>query len=153
MRNDSFTIYVDQLRLGNHIQINEVVAPDFLDVNEKELYFTDTVSVQGEAYLAGDSLILHLAFIAQGVLPCTICNSPVQIQVKIDDLYHAEPVKEIKGGIYNFKEMAREAILLEVPAFAECQGQCPKRDEIKRYLKSPKEGQEQEEGYRPFKDL
>lgn len=149
---DPFNIYVEQLRNGNHVTIDEEVPPNFLDVNEKELFFTGTVSIQGETYLAGDSLIFHLALIAHGVLPCTICNQPVQKEIDIVNFYHAEPVEELRGGIFNFKEVVREAILLEVPAFAECQGECPKRKELKKYLK-PSEKKAEEEGYHPFKDL
>lgn len=153
MVKSSFNIHLEQLKNGNHIAIDENVSPDFLDVNEKELSFKDDVSIQGETYLAGDSLILHLTLIAHGVLPCTICNQPVQTDINVVNLYHAEPVDEIKGGIFNFKDVVREAILLEVPSFAECEGQCPKRKELKKYLKSSDERKNEDEGYHPFKDL
>lgn len=147
----AFKIYVEQLRNGHSREVNEAFPPDFLEIQEENLSFTDKVTVEGEAYLAGDTLVLHFVIAAHGIIPCSICNEPVKVEISISDFYHAEPLAEIKTGVFNFRDIMREAILLETPVFAECEGKCPKRKEIKKYLKQ--NTKEQKEGYRPFADL
>ena len=51
--------YIDQLRDGHEEEIHEEFSPDFLGIEEKDLGFKDPVFVEGKAYLAEDSLILH----------------------------------------------------------------------------------------------
>ncbi len=155
---DAFRIYVEQLRDGHIEDIHEKFSPEFLDVNEKELSFEDEVSVEGKAYLAEDVLILSFAVATLAKMPCAVCNRPVKTPVEIKDFYHAEPLEEIKTGVFNFKEVLREMILLDTPRFAECeQGNCPSRKEIAKYLKKPSAEDEnpenEEEGYHPFADF
>lgn len=153
---DAFKIYIEQLRDGHIEKLDEVFRPDFLGVNEKELSFEDDISLKGEAYLAEDMLILNFNVKTKAILPCLICNAPVKVKVLIDQFYHAEPLEQIKGAVFNFKEILRETILLEIPRFAECEGRCPRRTEIAKYLKEPQEetaGSEEDEGYHPFADF
>lgn len=153
---DAFKIYVEQLRDGHIEKIEESFLYDILDVHDKDLDYQDNIDVKGEAYLAEDNLILKLNVSTLAVLPCTICNDPVKVEVKIEGLYHAVPISEIKGAVFNFKEILREAVILETPAFAECKGNCPHRKEVGKYLKKapPKgEGKSDDEGYQPFSDL
>lgn len=154
MHRDAFNIYVEQLRKGGREVIKELLTTDFLDVSEEEISFVDQVSVEGEAYLAGETLFLNLALKAHALMPCSICNEAVPVTICIDNFYHAEPLEEIKSGVFSFKEIIREAILLELPAFVECAGGCPKRKEIAKYLKQTQEQKEnREERYHPFADL
>lgn len=158
--NDAFKIYVDQLRDGHEEDIHENFPPDFIDVNEKDLSFKDPVTVEGKAYLAEDSLILHFEIETIATIACAVCNTPVKVQVSIENFYHAEPLEEIKSGIYNLQDILRETILLETPKFAECNsGKCAEREKISKYLKVPNSKETDEtnpnddEGYRPFSDL
>jgi len=152
---DSFKIYVEQLREGHIEKIEESFPPDFLGVHEKDLDYQDPVIVNGEAYLAEDELVINLNVSTQAVLPCVICTEPVKVDVQIQGFYYAMPVAEIKSGIFNFKEMLREIVILESPAFAECQGKCPRRNDVAKYFKKelPGEDKSEEEGYHPFSDL
>jgi uncharacterized metal-binding protein YceD (DUF177 family) len=153
---DRFKIYVEQLRHGHVEKLDESFSPEFLDVNDSDLVFAELVTVSGEAYLADDILILHLDIGTMARIPCAVCNAPVDVPIEIKGAYHAVPLEEVKGSIFNFKELLRETILLEVPQLAECeQGKCPKREEIRRYLVDPKKDSKQnpEEGYHPFADL
>ena len=154
--NEAFNIYIERLRGGNTDEINERFSPNFLDVSDEDLKFTDEVTVQGEAYLAEEELILHFEIAAQGLIPCTICNEDVKVEVNIHNFYHAVPLTELKSGVYNFKDVVREAILLETPPFAECdQGNCGARTEIQKYLVKPeKDGEKNsEDTYHPFANL
>lgn len=155
--NDRFKIYVEQLRDGHIEKISEKFSPDFLDVHEQDLKFVDPVLVDGEAYLAEDMLILHVDIKTTGLIPCSICNEPVKVEIAIDGSYHATPLDEIKGGVFNFQEIIREVILLETPILAECnKGKCPQRTLVQKYLKgenTSKTKDGEEDGYQPFADL
>lgn len=155
MEDDTFKIYVDQLRDGKEHQIHEKLSPDFLDVHERDLKFEKDVKLDGVAYLAESELILNWTIDAEAVIPCSICNEPVPVKIHLEHAYFSEPLDNIKSGIFNFKELLREMILLEVPPFVECtQGNCPKRKEFKKYLKEPSQDKpDQEDGYQPFADL
>lgn len=156
MIDDRFRIFVEQLRDGTVEEIDETLSPDFLEIKEKELSFSQPVVVKGQVYLAEDMLILHLDIKTTATLPCAICNGPAEVPIAIKGFYHAIPLDEIKGAIYDFREILRETILLEVPILAEChQGKCPQRESLKKYLKkeSVPGSKEDEDGYRPFADL
>lgn len=152
---ESFRVYVDQLRDGREIIINEVIDPAFLQVEDKELFFKKSVSVKGEAYLASSDLILHLNIKAEALIPCSICNEMVPIDINIKDLYLSEPLSEIKTGIFSFEELLRESIMIEVPLFTEChEGHCPRRGELAKFMKENdgKDGKS-EDTYHPFSDI
>jgi len=152
MQEDFFKIFVEQLRDGQIQAISEQFTSDFLEVCEEDLSFQDDVEVSGKAYLADDDLILQFDIETQAVLPCSICNVPVKVDVRVLHFYHVVPLSEVKSGIYNFKEILREAILLETPRFVECnQGKCPQRPELSVYLK--KDSDKGTSEYHPFADL
>lgn len=153
---DFFKIYVDQLRFGKVAELDEEVPAEFLELAAgDELVCVEPVHIKGEAYIANQELVLHMELETKGKLPCSICNEPVDVEVVNRDFYHVVPQSEIKSSVFDFKELVREALLLEAPHFVECQGgKCPQRKELDKYLKktSPeKEGSE--ETYRPFADL
>lgn len=152
---DEFKVYVEQLRDGHDKHIDERLSPDFLEINEPDLIFKEPIELKGKAYLAEQELILNWDIRTVALVPCSICNDPVSIEIEISNFYYSEPLEEIKTGIYNFKELLRETILLEVTSFAECNGgKCPNRQEMAKYLKEPTDkAADDEEGYQPFADL
>ena len=150
---DIFKIYIEQLRNGHEEKIDEKLDPGFLDVCEPDLVFSEPVELKGVAYLAEQELVFHWDIRTEAVIPCSICNEPVRVPIHIHDFYYSEPVREIKTGVYSFKDLLRETILLEVPSFVECEGMCPKRKEVKRYLKESSDELSDEGGYHPFADL
>lgn len=152
---DIFKIYIEQLRDGREEKLNEKLDPAFIDIQEADLRFDRPVELQGVAYMADDELVLHWDIRTEAVLPCTMCNEPVRVPIQINNFYYCEPASDIKTGIYNFKNLLRETILLELPGFAEChEGQCPKRKELKKYLKDPESSSsDKEDVYHPFADL
>lgn len=154
---EAFKIYIEQLRDGRTEEICEVHSPEFLDVQDDELQFTRDVNFEGQAYLADDNLIIHLNVEAYANLPCSICNEPVEVKIEIPNFYHLESQDGIKTGIFDFTQALREAILLEVPGFAECNGHCPEREKIAKFLKvkpnASSESLGDDEGYQPFADI
>lgn len=151
---DVFKIYIDQLRNGHEEEIHETLDPSFLEIQEDDLVFDQPVQLDGEAYLAEHELVFHWDIRTEAVIPCSICNEPVRVPIHIHKFYCSEQTREIKSGIYNFKDLLRETVLLEVPPFAECEGgHCPKRLQFQKYLKEAPEDPNEEEGYHPFADL
>lgn len=157
MIDDHFRIFVEQLREGQVEEVNEEFSPQFLDVHERDLSFKSPVMISGEAYLAEDMLVLCFDIKTNATLPCLVCNDPVNVDIGIKGFYHAVPLKEIKGGIYDFSEILRETILLETPQLAEChQGKCPQRKNLEKYFKQESSlgtNKSEDEGYRPFAGL
>ena len=140
-------IYIDRLKSGNTDEINEVLPAAFLDVNEPELAFKSDVSVKGKAYLAGDHLTLQLDAEVVVEMPCSVCNEPTQVPVKLKNCCLTVALKDIRGAVYDPNELVREVILAELPPRAECAGNCPRREELKPFLK------EEEKVFFPFTDL
>lgn len=151
---DIFKIYIEQLREGNEEKIHEFLDPAFLDLMEPDLAFEKPVELHGIAYLAEHELVLKWDIRTEVKVPCTICNEGMDVTIHIQNFYYSEPIDEIKTGVYNFKNLLRETILLEVPSFTEChEGKCPKRREYTKYLKKASDLSEEEEGYHPFADI
>ncbi len=132
-----FTINTDRVGKSGPIKINFETDTGFLEVNESRLTFADSVKIEGEAYVVEGELILNLKASCSVQMPCVVCNQPASRPVEIKNFYHAENVKQIRGAQFNFSQILREEILLEVPHFIECNlGSCPERAFIKSYIKS-----------------
>ncbi|MGD2170061.1 MAG: hypothetical protein PVI40_07470 [Chlamydiota bacterium] len=136
---DDFKIYIDRLKDGHEQDITGSFSPDFLDVQEAELSFPHLVKIQGKAYVLKDHLILQLKVETLAEMPCKICSKRSLHKILLESFYHTEELVNIKNMIFDFSEVLREEILLEVPPFIECQNnQCPERDKIKSFLKQSK---------------
>lgn len=150
---DLFKIIISHLKDGQTEKIRAEAPPSFLEVDEPELSFDKPVRVSGDAYIAGEELVLHLNAGTTAIIPCSICTRPVALEVTTQPFYHIVPLGEIKGNEYNFGEIIRENLLIEVPSFTECEGNCPERENIKNYLKPEGESEGQDEGQQPFSHL
>ncbi len=151
---DHFKVYIEQLRDGREESISEQFDPSFLEIDEPSLSFKKPVELEGLAYLADQELVFRWDIKTEAIIPCSICNEPVFIAIDLHHFYHSEPLKEIKSGVYNFKELLRETILLEIPSFAECcDGNCSKRKDYQKYFKPSPDSSDHQEGYRPFANL
>lgn len=131
----AFEISMDRLKGGVSQKIDLLVSSSFLGADEPELKFEKKTSLKGEAYLTDDHLIIHLAVKTEAMMPCAVCNEMTAVELKVDDFYHAEPVGQIKGPQFDYSEALREALLLELPKIAECQGKCPNRGTIEPYIR------------------
>lgn len=136
---EPFKIWIDRLTDGKSEKICAQVNPNFLEIEEKELQFSAPVQIEGKAYLADQELIIHLAASGVALMPCSICNEMTSICIRIENFYHAESLESIKGAVFDFSIPLREALLLELPNYVECNGgHCPQRNLITPYLKSEK---------------
>ncbi|MES2200082.1 MAG: hypothetical protein V4489_07955 [Chlamydiota bacterium] len=127
-------IYVDRLKDGQKDIFKGKVSTDFMP-KEQDLFFEKDIELTGEAYVAGDHLMIKLTAKVLAFIPCCICNKPTEVPLILSDFYHAEPLEEIPASVFDFSELLRTDLLLQLPKFIECQGKCPERDSIKKYLK------------------
>ena len=133
--NEFLRIYVDRLKDGHKEIIQEEFSSSLICVNDKDLRFVGPIFIDGEVYLVDNELVLHLSVKATAVLSCTVCNQEVVHNIAVLDSYQNVQVEAIKGAVFDMTELLREMILLEVPAFIECDGACPGREEINKFLK------------------
>ncbi len=154
---EKFKIYIDRLKNGHVEKIRETVSSAFLDIHEEELSFPQDVEVAGEIYLADEHLVGHFFLQTAALIPCSICNEPVKIPIVIEDAYITVELAEVHTAIYDLSDELREAILLQVPLFSECnEGKCPVREQIKGFLhpESPEKAQAKPNVVHfPFADL
>lgn len=152
MNFDLFQIHID--RLGGE-RVEKIVGPfdpSFLEVNEAELQFPYPVEVKGEAYLSEDHLVLHFDASTRAKMPCSVCNEMIETMVEVKNNYYTQPLSEIKGAVFNFQDTLREALLLELPHYIECQnGNCPERATLTPFLRAKQITKD--DTYFPFSDL
>lgn len=143
-------VYVDRLREGKRVSIEGSLPPSAMDVKEKELKFEAPITVEGEAYLADQELIIQLSAHTEALMPCAVCNEWVAVPISLERFYEAVPLADIKGRIFDWTPLMREELLLLLPNHVECSVKgCPKRKEIAPFLKDSSSDDEQ----RPFADL
>ncbi len=146
-----FKIWIDRLKGGTTQKIEENLDPSFLGPNEPELRFAFKVHVKGEAYLTNAHLIIHLKAQTKISMPCAICNEMIDTGLKVDNFYHTEPIEEISGACFDYAQVLREALLIELPKTIECNGgNCPERIAMEPYLRPKTRGKTT---YFPFDHL
>ncbi len=121
-------IYVDRLRQGETQEITHCYEPNELELS------TSPVTVQIRAYSTDDHLILHLDIETTAQIPCKICNDPINVPIKIENQTHVEPHENIRSRVYDFTPLVKENLILALPQFAECEGDCPERANLKDFL-------------------
>ena len=144
---DAFKIFVDRLKENQSESLEESFSPGFMEIQEKELAFEKPIELEGKAFVSGDSLMILASVRTKALLPCAICNQPVEVDIEITDFAHTEKVEDIKSGVFNYRSVLREALLLELPHTAECANRCPKREELSKYF-----SKDQNKSY-PFEEL
>ena len=149
-----FCIHVDHLKRDEVEEISETLSSGFLELPPNdEVKAVKPIVVKGEAYIAGDYLIVSLHIVTQLQIPCAVCNEIFSFTVDLPDFVHEEPLEGIKHGVFDFAELVRETVLLEVPFYPQCGNTCClNREQVEKYLKK-KEKSREEEGYQPFQDL
>jgi uncharacterized metal-binding protein YceD (DUF177 family) len=145
----NLTVYIDRLRSGEEADFDEKVSESTLDASDDELRFPEDAHVKGRAYLAEDHLVLTLDIDVAAEAPCSVCNEWTPVKFSLTNYYITKPLEEIRSNVYPFLQDVREGILLEVPGFVECEGNCPSREALKPFCGKGDE----EETHFPFKDL
>lgn len=145
-------IYTERLKDGEKDVFSGKVPPSFMP-EEKDLFFKDDIEFSGEAYVAGDHLIIKLVANTKARIPCSICNTLTEIPLQLENFYHAEPIENAASGVFDFSDFVRSDLLLALPAFAECGGKCPERTVIKKYLKESDSSGSSTSTHFPFSGL
>lgn len=144
-------VYIEQLRDEKKHFIKEILAPDFLEIQEADLVFDHPIYVDGDVSIVGEVLMVQLSVHTEAQMPCTICNQRTYIHLEARNIYHAIELNTIKTSIFNLTPLVREEILLLVPQFIECNGQeCPERKILMNYMKGKSTPPNK---YLPFADL
>ena len=132
---NSCKIYIDRLRDGKVEKVIEELPQSFLEVSEPELIFSTPLQISIKAYISEKHLVLNIDAKTTCTTPCTICNEKTQQTLVLKNYYHTQPLDELEA-IFDVAPLIREAILLEVKTYIECNdGACPGRDQILSYLK------------------
>ena len=132
---NQFKIYIDRLRDGSSSEIAEVVDRDLMQTEEKELNFKDPIHITGQAYVANDFLIIDISIKTNAYLPCSICNKDAAFPVIVKWYKHTVEIKNIKSSIYDYSDLIRQTILLNIPTYIECNNKnCPERENITKYI-------------------
>jgi hypothetical protein len=130
-----FNIYIDRLTEGGVEEINETISGDFLEITDGNLFFPEKITFKGKAYLADCHLILSLDISTHYQTYCKICNELITLPFNLEGLYITEEISNIPSKIFDLKESIRDAILLEIPIYSECEGGCPMRKDLNQYFK------------------
>ncbi len=141
MTRDIFKIYIDRLQLSSNEEIQGSMNPSFLEVADGRLFFREPIELSGSAYLADDHLILHLNVKTSYVSFCKICNEEISTPFLLEGLYITEELENVSGQVYDFSHPLRDAILLEIPLYTECNGNCPSRASLNEYFKQSISGE------------
>jgi uncharacterized metal-binding protein YceD (DUF177 family) len=135
-------------------RIDENLPSSFLEIEEDELKFSEAVHVHGEAYLADEHFVLKLTAHAEAFLPCLACNQMTEIPLQVEEFYFSLPIAELTSPIFDYSEALREALLLELPHYVECnEGNCPERENMTVYLKKNPVSGDTSSTHFPFSDL
>jgi uncharacterized metal-binding protein YceD (DUF177 family) len=149
---EPFKIYVDRLRGGNTETIDVALEPSFLDIHEADLSFSSPVLLKADVYLTDEHLIIHLKATTKATRPCAICNQPMGVDLVVKDFYHTELLEDIPSAIFDFQDVLREALLIELPLVVECNGgKCPEREALRPFMSSKE--RTENPTYFPFTDI
>jgi len=133
---EQLKIFTEQLQNDRREKLNLSLPPDFLDLNEKEVKATSPVVIKGEVYVLDDLLMLAFDVSTEVEMPCSICNTSTKVPLQNKNILISIPLSELPSSIFDCSDLVREEIIMLLPQFIECKkGGCPRRQELKSYLK------------------
>lgn len=141
-------IFIDRLVNEGEFTQNGSLPQDILDL--KGEIKSSNITYALKAYITDGHLLLNFDASCDITLPCKICNEDTKIAISLVKQTHLESLEEIKKGVYDASMCIRNAILLLIPDFAECNGNCPEREFVNKFLKKK---DSQTETYQPFQGL
>ena len=141
-----FLVMTDSLKEGEDTALDETLDPSILDLAEDdEIKVTSPVLVKGRVYRSSEWVIVDASVSVLVELPCAMCNEPFTRKIDLKRWVHEQEAP--KDGVLNLGETLREAILLEVPFFALCNGEsCRNITEIEKFIRK----ECPHEGHKPF---
>lgn len=139
---EELELYIDRLRSNEYKDFSFNSTPEFMESSDKETSFDKNILVDVSATLANDHLVFDISIQTEGNNFCKICNDPITHELNFKERHVAIPLEEMKSGIFSLKPYIREIIFLNMPRFSECEGKCPEREAINKYLKTSDNPQE-----------
>ena len=139
---EELELYIDRLRSNEYKDFSFNSTPEFMETSDEETSFDKNILVDVSATLANDHLVFDISIETTGNNFCKICNDPIAHELNFKERHVAIPLEEMKGGIFSLKPYIREIIFLNMPRYSECEGKCPEREVINKYLKTSDNPQE-----------
>lgn len=133
---DDFKIYIDRLSNGRIETLSKSLSPKFLEVSDGNLEFPEMVSIEGVAYLAEDHLVLAIDLATEYKTHCKICNEWISLPFIAKGVYITEELEKIPSRVFDFESAIRDTILIEIPLYGECNGNCSMREDLKKFFVS-----------------
>jgi uncharacterized metal-binding protein YceD (DUF177 family) len=141
-------IYVDRLLDGHVEKMSERIDPQLLDIVDDEIGCKEPVAVSIEAYIADEFLLVTLSLQAELLLHCSVCNEEFQFPIAIEREDQEIELDEVKEGAYNVLPLIREVLLVALPLYPQCGGDCClNRSKIEKYFAK------EHKSYNPFESL
>jgi uncharacterized metal-binding protein YceD (DUF177 family) len=132
-----FKIFINEIQ-HQSLLIEERLPPSFMNIMENDLQFNDPIIIQGHASITDNYILLQINLLSYAIMPCSICNKPTKVKINLKNLSLTEDLANVKESFVDFSSQLREAILLELPHFIECDGLCKERKNINKYLTKDK---------------
>ncbi len=149
MNTENINIFIDRLvNEGQFSQKGELPAA-LLELTSSDGQ-AQNIDYLVNAYITDDHLIINFDVKAKLQLPCKICNELTTFSLECLKQTHLVPLNEIKKGLFEAADLIRQTVLLNIPPYCECEGNCPERAFVNKFLK--KEAAEPET-YHPFQGL
>ena len=133
---EELELYIDRFKAGEYKDFSLLAKPAIMESADNEASFEKDLIIKGSATIANDHLILNIAIDTDFINYCTICNEPITHPLHIKENHMAFSLKKMKSGVFSLKETIRELVFLNLPRFSECEGNCPERAAIDKYLKN-----------------
>lgn len=131
---DELELYIDRLRQGEYKDFSLKTGPKLMEAEDHEAIFEDDIVANGAATISSEHLILNISIEAKGKTYCKICNEPIEHTIHIEENHVCFSLQDMKSGVFSLGPYIRETIFLNLPKYSECEGLCPERAVIKKYL-------------------
>lgn len=147
-----FEIFIDRLKDGEELAIDELLDPSCLDLAEDdELTASSPIQVQGRVYAASDWVVIDAKVSTSVGMKCAMCNDPFTYAIELPRFFDEKEISTIENGKWDIQKELREAILLEIPFFALCNGDsCHNIAEIQQFIRTEQASKRGEN--KPFLD-
>jgi uncharacterized metal-binding protein YceD (DUF177 family) len=134
MNTDSIKIFIDRLKVEGDFKEKGTLNPSILELDPKDAVASD-ISFDLTAYLVEEQLIITFSASCNISMPCKICNEFSDEKISITKSTQDIELSDVKKGVYDASNLIRENILLQIPPFHECNGNCKERSNLTNYFK------------------
>jgi len=144
----SIKIFIDRLKVEGDFNETGALDSSILELDPKDATSSD-IRYDLNAYLVDEQLIITFSASCTLMMPCKICNEFSNEKIFIEKSTQDIELSDIKKGVYDAAGLIRESILLQMPPFHECDGNCKERSNLNKYFKK----EDSKETHNPFSSL